>query len=369
MILTKLNYRENEGKDTYWEINNLNFGMLNLIVGMNATGKTRLVNLISNLAKILSKKIQIYRDGCWDLEFKKSEKEKYKYKLKIEKREIVYEEIKKGNTILLKREYEKGKIYSFKSSKKISISPPKTELVVHVRRDVKEFPFLEDILEWANSFLGYKFTAARPNEILVLIGENQIGLLEDLGKTPYLLKKALKFEGIENSIIKDFSSIGYPINKINVKTLFVPGSPNPALITSVKENDLKCEIDQRSMSQGMFRALSLIVILNYLLKEKKQCTIVIDDLGEGLDFQRSSELTKLLVKKLEGTNIQMIMTSNDRFLINSVNYRNINLLERVGHIVETYNYQNNRKVFDEFKYTGLNNFDLFSGKMYKSEEK
>ena len=59
MILTKLNYREFEGRDTYWEIKKLNFGMLNLIVGLNATGKTRLVNIISNLAKMLSKNTKI----------------------------------------------------------------------------------------------------------------------------------------------------------------------------------------------------------------------------------------------------------------------------------------------------------------------
>ena len=55
MILTKLKYREFVGRDTYWEINNLNFGMINLIVGLNATGKTRFTKLAAGEGEILSR--------------------------------------------------------------------------------------------------------------------------------------------------------------------------------------------------------------------------------------------------------------------------------------------------------------------------
>ena len=122
------------------------------------------------------------------------------------------------------------------------------------------------------------------------------------------------------------------------------------------------------MSQGMYRAFSLIIIVEYLLRLKKECTVVIDDLGEGLDFERSSKLTKIMIDKIKNSTIQLIMTSNDRFLINSVDIKYLNLLERKAHLVESFNIKNSRKLFEDFKYTGLNNFDLFSGKMYKSNE-
>lgn len=369
MIITKLNYHENVGKDTYWEIKDLNFSGLNLVIGLNATGKTRLVNLISNFAKIISKKRRFSCDGSWDLEFQKNKNVKYKYKLEIINGEIVFEELKKGIKTLLKRKQEKGEIYSYASKKMMEINPPKTELTLNVRRDVKEFPFLEDLFEWADNFLGYKFTSVRPDEVLVPVSSSpQKEILENLGTTPYLLKKALNDKKIINSIINDFKSIGYPLQKVNVKSTILPGFPNPALLVSVKENDLKCEVDQTGMSQGMYRAFSLVVIIQHLLTIKKKCTVVIDNLGEGLDFQRSSGLTKILVKKLENRDIQLIMTSNDRFLINTVNLKYLNLLEREGHTVKAYNYQNSKKIFDEFKYSGLNNFDLFSGKVYKIKE-
>ncbi|MBC8384216.1 MAG: ATP-binding protein [Candidatus Cloacimonetes bacterium] len=368
MILSKLNFIEHKSENNYWEIKNLNFNMINLVVGLNATGKTRLVNIISNLAKIISKKRMNLLDGNWLLEFKKTNNTTYKYELEVKNKKVKFEQIKVGKIVVLKRENNFGKIYSHKFKTKIEIHPPADELTLHVRRDVKEFPFLEDLFLWANNFLGYRFTGARPDLVIVPISTEQKDYLEDLGATPYLLKKAINDKNFVNAIIKDFSSIGYPIDKVKVKSTIATGIPNDILISIVKEKDLKCETDQTKMSQGMYRAFSLIIIVEYLLRLKKDCTVVIDDLGEGLDFERSSKLTKIIIDKIKNSTIQLIMTSNDRFLINSVDIKYLNLLERNGHLVESFNVKNSRKLFEDFKYTGLNNFDLFSGKMYKSNE-
>jgi len=74
-----------------------------------------------------------------------------------------------------------------------------------------------------------------------------------------------------------------------------------------------------------------------------------------------------LLKKLENSKIQLIATSNDRFLINAVDVRCLNLLERNGHTVNSYNYLNSKETFEEFKITGLNNFDFFMSKMYREQ--
>ena len=68
MILNKVNYFENKGKPNYWEIKNVNLGAVNLIVGRNATGKTRLLTLLSSLTRMLTKKAR-YVYGNWNLEF------------------------------------------------------------------------------------------------------------------------------------------------------------------------------------------------------------------------------------------------------------------------------------------------------------
>ncbi|MBN1383508.1 MAG: hypothetical protein JW983_01330 [Elusimicrobia bacterium] len=52
-------------------------------------------------------------------------------------------------------------------------------------------------------------------------------------------------------------------------------------------------------------------------------------------------------------------------MINNFNLEDINILERRGHEVKAYNYTNSKDLFDEFKLTGLNNFDLFSSRVNK----
>jgi len=269
---------------------------------------------------------------------------------------------------IVNRKNDSGKIFSYTLNKKIDINPPLEELTLHVRRDTKEFPFFEELLKWADNLLGYRFTAARPDHIVMPINPENDDYLEDLAATPYLLQKSLDDNNFIKNIIKDFSEIGYPIEKVYVNSKMITGLPNEIITSVVKEKDLSCQTEQTKMSQGMFRAFSLIVIIEYLLKHQKECTVIIDDLGEGLDFERSSKLTKLLINKIKNSKIQLIITSNDRFLINSIDLKYLTLLERNAHIIESYNYFNNKKLFDEFKYTGLNNFDLFSGKLYKQND-
>jgi hypothetical protein len=120
------------------------------------------------------------------------------------------------------------------------------------------------------------------------------------------------------------------------------------------------------MSQGMYRAIALLIIVEKFIANIENCTILIDDLGEGLDFERSKKLTKLLFEKTKDRNMQLIIASNDRFLINTVDIKKINFLERTGHFVKAYNYENSKELFDEFQLTGLNNFDFFSDQIFKN---
>ena len=166
------------------------------------------------------------------------------------------------------------------------------------------------------------------------------------------------------SIKQYLQEIDYPIDYINVKSLMQANLSTEVLLTTIKEKDLKCEIDQTQMSQGMFRAIALIIIMQQLIRLNRSCTVIIDDIGEGLDYKRSTKLIKLLVSKMVNSNIQLIVTSNHRFMINAIDLKYLNILDRVGHKVKSYNYQNSKQLFEDFKFTGLNNFDLFTGKMY-----
>ena len=71
-----------------------------------------------------------------------------------------------------------------------------------------------------------------------------------------------------------------------------------------------------SMSQGMFRAFLLLLLLDYLDDKRSGGTLLVDDLGEGLDYQRATQLGKVLLDFLnKQTGVQLIATSNDSFLM------------------------------------------------------
>jgi len=363
MILTKINYFEHKDEPRYWEIKDVILGKQNIIVGLNASGKTRLINIITNLAKILTQKVQ--KNGNWELEFKKNDDVIYRFELSINNLLIKYERIYENNNLILERSEDKGELFSKTINDKEEYSPPKDELTINIRRDLKKYPYLEDIIAWAKELQGYTFSNVQTNQIL--IPSNPEVLLESLTSVPYILNKMTQNKDLIRNILNDLDKVGYPVEKISVKKELFKHPISDIFLVSVKEKNLECSTEQGLMSQGMYRVISLIVILEYILKEKQFKTILIDDLGEGLDFERSSNLTRLLFEKTKNTDIQLIVTSNDRFLINAVDLKNINYLKREGPIVRSINYYNNRELFEKFILTGLNNFDFLKSKIFHSK--
>jgi predicted ATPase len=89
-------------------------------------------------------------------------------------------------------------------------------------------------------------------------------------------------------------------------------------------------------------------------------SVLIDDIGEGLDFERSLQLIKLLLKKAQGSGVQLIMATNDRFVMNTAPLETWSVLQRSGGDSRVFNYGNSKAKFDEFKFAGMNNFDFFA---------
>ena len=100
--------------------------------------------------------------------------------------------------------------------------------------------------------------------------------------------------------------------------------------------------------------------MNYSQLARRANCILIDDIGEGLDFERSAALIEILRRKAkdETSSFQLVMTTNDRFVMNNVPLEEWSILQRQGCSVQVRNYQNSKRHFDLFKFTGLNNFDF-----------
>lgn len=358
MKLKKVSYKEfsNNPDKNYWELSGLDLGNQTLIVGKNATGKTRVVNLIVGLSKVIQNPASNIKNGEWDVTFETVDGKELNYQLDLINGIAQKERVVVDKKIKLDRSPNLTKIFSATQNKDLIIEPPDDKLVLHIRRDKAEHPFLEELYEWANHTRGYRFGKYDPS--LIAIPGDPKGLLENLETTPSILEKLSKTAVSE--VIDDFNQLGYEVERVKLDT--VKDAPLNIKFVYIQEKGIVHPILQMHISSGMFRAFALLVILRYLMEESNGAlsTVLVDDLGEGLDYDRSTQLAKIVFEKMSKNNLQLIAATNDRFLMNAVDIKNWNILLREVNKAKAVNYSNNKKLFDEFKLTGLSNFDLFS---------
>src|SRR5262245_10592749 len=95
MMLTKINYSQFEGTPLQWVLSDLLLRRSNLIVGKNASGKTRTLNIINVLGMMLSgkRKPESYLGGGnYDAVFDHKGKT-LRYRLEYADRKVVREEV------------------------------------------------------------------------------------------------------------------------------------------------------------------------------------------------------------------------------------------------------------------------------------
>jgi AAA15 family ATPase/GTPase len=384
-------YLYNKDRPGAWQVEKCRLSQTNLIVGKNASGKSRIVKSIYILSELLLTSGTVNPQPTtdeWHLSFDIDKPEqKTEYRLKIEKGFVIQEKLLIGNQELLSRkESGEGTIFAKELGLTIRFQIPKTELAVVKRRDSIQHPFLEDLYKWSNSLrfyefgsqLGQDFMPILPTRLEFTKTQKQIDLKNYHNVVSiFVLGKQEIGDNFIQSIICDMKRIGYNISQIGTK---VPSFYNTDIsyppdnqdnlpgILYVKEEDLDCFTEQSEISQGMFRALSLFVQINYSLLSSKPSCIVIDDIGEGLDYERSSSLIKILIEKAQTGLVQLIMTTNDEFIMNGVPLEYWSVIERKPGSAKLHNIFNSEDKFKQFQFIGLNNFDFFTSKFALQEE-
>src|SRR4029077_12396564 len=137
------------------------------------------------------------------------------------------------------------------------------------------------------------------------------------------------------------------------------GVATEVLAIGVRERGVHGVVDQGEMSQGMFRALSILIQVNYSQMAHRANCILIDDIGEGLDFDRSALLIQLLRRKAKDSAFQLIMSTNDQFVMNHVPLEEWSVLQREGSHIRVRNHENSKEAFKHFRFVGLSNFSFF----------
>ncbi len=377
MFLESIEYAQFERTSLAWKLEGCTLGNINLIVGKNATGKSRTLNIIGALADLLSGDRGASLSANYKAKFDNKGKN-IVYILKCKRGKIIKERLDIDSKNLLRRGLEGiGSIYYDQEPQKmLKFQAPPNQVVSVARRDSIQHPFLEDLYDWGKSTRRYYFgTDLGKSQLASIVkdkakAEKQVLNPKNTNMVVPMFRKGQKKFGsrFTDSIKRDMFTVGYDIVAIDVAPLvsviFETNLPGQIVGLYVQEADLKGRTDQNDMSQGMFRALSLIIQITYSQMTGEPSCILIDDIGEGLDYERSSALVKLLIERAKETSVQLIMATNDRFVMNNVPLEYWLVIQRIGGISKIHNYRNSPKLFDDFALTGLNNFDFFSSNYY-----
>jgi energy-coupling factor transporter ATP-binding protein EcfA2 len=375
MRLKSITYSQFEGRPNEWDLEEFSLGNINLLVGKNATGKTRTLNIVRGLGNLVSGDVKLqYISGNYQVKFAKDDKQ-ISYFLKYVDSKVVTEKLIIGSKIKLDRGLNgEGTIWSEELKTDMKFQAPETELACVNRRDSIQHPFFEDLYQWGKGLRAYYFGQKMGQDSLLLLkkedGEHQINPKDTNLVIEIFSEGEKKFgDAFTKGIICDLEAIGFAINEINI------GPPRGLIIKDpfiekpqafiLKESDLPGITEQGDMSQGMFRAFSLIVQLNYSQLASIPSCILIDDIGEGLDYDRSTALIKLVIEKANTSSIQLIMSTNDRFVMNNVPLEYWAVMLRASNKPKIYNYENAKSKFDDFELTGLSNFDFFSSGLFE----
>ena len=103
MKLQRFDYSQFEDQPTEWKTVDCSFGDINLIVGRNATGKTKTLRVIGALAELFSEADELkWGEGKYKVEFDDDDS-KVLYALEYTNRKIVNEQLIIDGTTFLSR--------------------------------------------------------------------------------------------------------------------------------------------------------------------------------------------------------------------------------------------------------------------------
>ena len=367
MRLQSIKYSEHVGGLQEWVLDGLALESKNLIVGKNATGKTRSLNVIGALARFLAGLQGPPLSSTYDCLFT-HKGQKYQYALVAEEQQVKVERLLVDGELKLERgEGGVGHIWAqeIDGGTQVKFQTPTTEFAAVARRDSIQHAFLEPLFEWATSLRHYYFGTSLGKDTLAirLLRERVVVDERDPNALVGLFRQARDEFGekFTSSLVDDLAAVDYTVKSVDIGSpvsVRFSGTPGEVVSLLVQEADLPGLTDQHSMSQGMFRVLALLVHLNYFELKWAGACVLIDDIGEGLDFDRSCRLVNLLRRKADKSDIQLVMSTNDRFIMNEVPLEEWSVLQRKNNHVAVRNYENSRALFDEFKFTGLSNFSF-----------
>lgn len=343
MILKSFKYSTHD-----WSIDSLTVGKTNLIVGKNATGKTRTMYALSRTLRIISQTAEIENDDNFTagLLFEDNGREIILI-IRIIDRKIENEILIIDGEEIIKRDTKSASIRGEIAN------PPTNALLLHVRRDINEFPDIENIIDWASRAIGRSFIETdTPND------EQLCELVESFS------------DAMRQNVVSMANEVGFPITEVDTfrntlrsalkKGAKVPNGLEKMQFLVFKEKNVPPYLAYSELSEGMRRTVLLLILIEHFVNNSEGAFLAIDDLGEGLDYTRATKVGRLLFDTCREHGIQLVAASNEEFMMNIVDIDCWNILVRHGQTVKSFTKDDAPELFEEFRFSGLDNFDFFT---------
>lgn len=336
MILSNFIYQQ-----AGWSLDGLSLNHLNLVVGMNAVGKTRTVAAMGRVVRFIKGEVDASAEdfGCTLLLENGGQLE---YSFEVSGGNIQAEILRKDGVSLIRREQFSAQMYGE------TISPPSNKLVIQIRRDTMLYPEIEEIIQWVEHTSVFIFSniTTSPNSLSPYA----------ISTEPLLPVMYGKISVAQRDLMLSFMrDMGYLIDRIDEYE-----RDNGSKMLRIFETGIDIPLTPFDLSNGMFRVFCVLLYMIYSSTLADARCLIIDDMGEGLDYMRSTKLGRIMFKYCKENNVQLIVTSNDSFLMDTIDLEYWNILQRSGKRVQSLNCQTHPVLFEKFARTGLNNFDLLS---------
>ena len=343
MLLSSFSYKTNG-----WELTEMSaLKPTNLLVGKNASGKTRTIKALQNVTNFLQMKSIVFGESEFKtkLTFINPNIEGWKlvYSFEIAGGKVVSEQLAVNGRMLIKRDVAKAVFMGQ------TINPPMEKLVVQVRRDREAYPEVEALMEWAEGVIF--ISCSNINPFTVILG-NATSIVNPL---PFSTLVDTLTKEDKKRVIASAKRLGYEI-----KDMTTVKANSEMKFVAVSERYVKANVMDFQLSSGMMRVLYILCFLEYVKHGVRHSLLLIDDLGEGLDYNRASLLGKRVFEECDNEHLQMIASSNDSFMMDVVEISKWQIVRRKNSKLEVLNQTNTPKLFEAFRLTGLSNFDLFS---------
>lgn len=316
-----------------WNVKELSFDYLTLLVGASGVGKTKILHAILNIANIAKGKsyngieweISFHHqmsDYIWNGKFEVTLEDDIRYFEQGEKSyPIEKESLYCDGTLLVDRTIDRL-VYDGSVTVRLDAAQSAIVLLKEETKIKPVFDAFTQVFELDNENRGIRISPAiskRREQIKDILSVHNSRFLTPLEKLFVLHKNGIpQF----SQIIDLFKDIFPLVETVDfTKEQFFDETVIPVL--RIKEKGVSSWIMQHEISSGMFRTLSQITILTLA---QDGDVILIDEFENGLGVNCIDRLAEQILDPEK--NVQVIMTSHHPYIINNIPFKRWKVVTR-----------------------------------------